>query len=304
MKITVHPLFLALVVASAFFKALPQVLIFALTALIHECGHIFCASNMGYEFQKIKLMPYGASAVCDIDGISTLDEVKLALSGPLVNLIICAILGGLWWFFPQSYAFTDTLMLANGAMLAINLLPAYPLDGGRVLHALLSLAVPEKWTRVAFVAINAVLAVALVVLALVYKNATIAIFALFLVCSIFEKPNKAVLINFSSSKKLKRGMEVKYVLVDENITFKDAVKLLDGKKYLVLQLYDNGVVDEITQDELYEKMTVNGIYDGVFAQRSKKLLQNSSLDIFPSSTFSTTETPNVTPSSIASCNEE
>ena len=104
MKLTVHPLFLLVGLLSALFGGLPMFIISAVTALLHECGHIFCAARMGFECKNIKLMPYGAAAVCDIEGISPKDEIKLALAGPLVNLILCIAVAGLWWFYPVTYA--------------------------------------------------------------------------------------------------------------------------------------------------------------------------------------------------------
>ena len=138
MKFTIHPLFFAVMIFSALFGGFLVCIIFALTALLHECGHVFCAARLGYECRQIKLMPYGAAAVCDIDGINARDEALLALAGPAVNAAICVALAGLWWFFPDTYAFTDTVMAASAVMLAVNLLPAYPLDGGRLAKCALS----------------------------------------------------------------------------------------------------------------------------------------------------------------------
>ena len=137
MKITIHPLFLAVGLLSALFGGLPIFIICALTALLHECGHIFCAARLGFECKKISLMPFGAAAVCDIEGISPSDEVKLSLAGPLVNFILCVGVAGLWWFFPETYAYTDLIFYASAGMLVLNLLPAYPLDGGRVVKCVL-----------------------------------------------------------------------------------------------------------------------------------------------------------------------
>lgn len=265
MKITVHPLFVAVIIFSAVFGGLMISLIFALTALMHECGHIFCAAKMGYKCERIKLMPYGAAAVCDIEGIKWRDEVALALAGPAVNAAICVAVAGLWWFFPEIYAYTDTVMAASAAMLLVNLLPAYPLDGGRVARCLLCRLFSERAAYIALRITNLLLAACFVALFFLSQfNVTCLFFALFLLSSVFEKSSRMVKMNFSSAGKLKRGMEVKYVLVDGSLTYKDAVRLLDDKRYLVLQLYDGAVADEITQDELYEQMAVHGIYDKVF----------------------------------------
>jgi stage IV sporulation protein FB len=212
-------------------------------------------------------MPYGAAAVCDIDGISNRDEIKLALAGPFVNAFICVFVSGLWWFYPSTYAFTDVVMYANAAMLAVNLLPAYPLDGGRVAKCLLLKFLSERATNIILRVVSLLLATCFIVLFfLLNYNITALFFALFLVCSALEKPVQAVKLNFSSAGRLKRGMEIKYVLVDEKLNFKDAIKLLDDKKYLVLKRYSGGDIVELTQDELYERAQNHGIYDSVFEE--------------------------------------
>lgn len=275
MKITVHPLFFAIILLSALFGGFFISIIFTLTALLHECGHVFCAARMGYRCEKIKLMPYGAAAVCDIEGIRWREEVALALAGPAVNAAICVFVAGLWWFYPRTYAYTDTVMAASAVMLAVNLLPAYPLDGGRVARCVLTRFFSERTADITLRVSNVVVAAVFIALFFVLNhNLTFLTFALFLLCSVFEKPNKMVKINFSSAGRLKRGMEVKYVLVDGSLTYKDAVRLLDDKRYLVLQLYDGAVADEITQDELYEQMTDHGIYDRVFGETEQLTLEN------------------------------
>lgn len=271
MKITIHPLYVAVIVFCALFGGLLMSLIFALTALLHECGHIFCAARMGYRCERIKLMPYGAAAVCDIEGIRWKEEIALALAGPAVNATLCVAVAGLWWFFPETYAYTDTVMTASLSMLVVNLLPAYPLDGGRVARCVLTRFFRERTAYIVLLVANVLLAVCFIVLfCLSQFNVTFLFFALFLLCSAFEKPTNMVKINFSSAGRLKRGMEVKYVLVDRSLTYKDAVRLLDDKRYLVLQLYDGGVADEITQDELYAQMTGHGIYDKVFEEDERE----------------------------------
>ncbi len=271
MKISIHPLFFAVMIFCSFFGGFMITVIYVLTALLHECGHIFCARRLGFQCEKIKLMPYGAAAVCDIDGISAADEIKVALAGPAVNAAICVALGGLWWFFPDTYAFTDTVMFASATMLAVNMLPAYPLDGGRVCKCALSRLFSPKIAAIVGRIFALVLAAACIALFFIFGyNLTCLFLALFLVCSAAERAQQAVKINFSSRNRLRRGMEVKYVLVDGSLTFKDAFKFLDDKKYLVLQLYDGGIADEITQDELYDLAVDRGIYDKVFGENENK----------------------------------
>lgn len=313
MKVTIHPLFFGAMIFCALFGGLPSVLICLVTALMHESGHIFCAARMGFKCERIKIMPYGAAAVCNVDGIRAGDEIKLALAGPLVNACTCIALAGLWWFFPQTYAYTDTVMHANIAMLTVNLLPAYPLDGGRVAACLFRKFFSKRAAQIVLKAIAALIAVGLTV-AFFFSgyNPTLLFFAVFLLGSAIEKAPSAQLINFSSKGKLKRGIEVKYVLCDRSLTFKEAFKKLDDKRYLVLQLYDGGVADEITQDELYEAAANHSFYDFVFGEEDEELLpfaeeaylsrnerENSSPETLPSSTALTQSLPSATASSTA-----
>ncbi len=266
MKITVHPLFLAVGLLTAIFGGLPTFVICTLTALLHECGHIFCAARLGFECKKISLMPFGAAAVCDIEGISPADEFKLALAGPLVNCVICVAVAGLWWFFPESYAFTDIVFYASAGMLVLNLLPAYPLDGGRVAKCLLCRFLQGKRVNLALRAVSILVVLALVlVFVFVARNATLIAVAAMLLFSAFQKDLPAQKINVAEKKK-KRGREMRYVILDENATYRDALRFIDGSRYLVLQIYGEQFIDEITEDELCQKLVEHNIYDKIVEQ--------------------------------------
>lgn len=263
MKIKLHPLFLIAGLVSAFLGALPVFIICALTALLHECGHIFCARRMGFECKEINLMPYGASALCDIEGISASDEVRLALAGPFVNFAICVGVAGLWWFVPDTYAFTDTIFYANAGMLVLNLLPAYPLDGGRVTSCLLRKFLKARIADLVLKIFCALISGGLVALYFtVLKNPYLLFVSAFLLCSVFEKRPPAQKINFASHKK-KRGREIRYIILDESATFKDALRFLDESKYLVIQIYGETFLDEITEDEFCERLLTHSIYDRI-----------------------------------------
>ena len=83
-----------------------------------------------------------------------------------------------------------------------------------------------------------------------------------MLCSAFEKRSPAVRINFSSPSRLRRGQEIKCVLVDGKLTVLAAVRLLDDKRYLILRNRDDG--SELTQDQLYAVISERGIYDSVW----------------------------------------
>ena len=110
-----------------------------MSALLHESAHILALRRLKIPVSGIMLQPFGACAEISTPVIkSPCHEIIMALAGPLCNLILCVIFGALLQYCPSEllqYAIT-----ANLAMFCLNLLPCLPLDGGRILRALLTLS--------------------------------------------------------------------------------------------------------------------------------------------------------------------
>lgn len=270
-RFCVHPLFLLLGVYYSFVGRLPVFLLGTLVALQHECAHAFAAAKLGYKLNRVVLMPYGAVIDGDLGGIGFRDEMFVAVWGPLCNLFTAAGFAALWWFFPDTYAFTDTACFVSLAIAAVNLLPAYPLDGGRVLRCALCLHMPPK--RAERICRGITLAFAATLLAAFVAqcvkktpNFTLLAFALFLAVGAFGNTKadeaKYVKINFSSKDAFRRGVEIRRVAVTTDCTLKRAVGFVERDKYLILDVYDReeNYLGEIRQNELAELFFSAGIY--------------------------------------------
>jgi len=136
-------------------------LIFALFScvVLHELGHALTARRFGIQTHRIVLTPIGGMAQFDQPIRGPWPEFCIALAGPLVNLALAAgfaavlfagslIVPGLTE--ATSGVFVFLLLLMNLVMAVFNLLPAFPMDGGRVLRALLAGVVgPLRATRAA-----------------------------------------------------------------------------------------------------------------------------------------------------------
>jgi len=117
--------------------------------LLHEFGHALAARRYGIHTKDITLLPIGGIARLERMPEQPRHELVVALAGPAVNVVIAAGLAlGLWlgggWQPLHTLSTTsgnllERLLVANIFLVAFNLIPAFPMDGGRVLRSLLAM---------------------------------------------------------------------------------------------------------------------------------------------------------------------
>src|SRR5438132_4339536 len=116
-------------------------LLFACVVL-HEFGHALAGKAFGINTPDITLLPIGGVARLERIPDEPLQELVIAAAGPAVTALIAlgAFIGGGSWDYPPTTktSIPDLLFTMNVVLLLFNLLPAFPMDGGRVLRALLA----------------------------------------------------------------------------------------------------------------------------------------------------------------------
>ena len=121
---------------------LASVLLLFLSILAHEFGHALVARRHGIEIEEIDLWLLGGVSRMRGEAHAPGDELRYAIAGPAVTAVIGACFGAAALLLPDStpkalLALIEYEAFVNAAILVLNLMPAFPLDGGRVLRALL-----------------------------------------------------------------------------------------------------------------------------------------------------------------------
>ena len=156
------------------------------SVVLHELGHALTARAFGIRTRRILLLPIGGMAQLERMPRSPTAELLVAMAGPAVSFA----LGGLLWLsastlgavlggaLPLVRIFVDSLAYANFVLGAFNLLPAFPMDGGRALRAILARKMPYLRATEAAVRVGKAVAV-LLALAGVWANPWLLVLAAF-----------------------------------------------------------------------------------------------------------------------------
>jgi Zn-dependent protease len=140
--------------------------------VLHELGHALMARSFHIGTRDITLYPIGGIARLERMPERPLAEILIAIAGPLVNLVIA---GGLWLGLVLSgrelslnllsHNLVIQLLAANVGLLVFNMLPAFPMDGGRVLRAGLSFFMNRVRATEVAVGVSRVLSLGFLILA-------------------------------------------------------------------------------------------------------------------------------------------
>jgi Zn-dependent protease/predicted transcriptional regulator len=234
--------------------------------VLHELGHALTARKFGIRTRSIVLLPIGGIASIEKTPEDPRQEILIALAGPAVSFGIAALLwlvlsagSGIGAATPLSLSegsFLQRLMLVNLLLGAFNLLPAFPMDGGRVFRALLSLRLgPLRATRIAAVVAQA----AAVLLALVGMryNLFLVLIAVFIWIGATTEASLASAKSVLAGITARSAMETNFQVLAPDDSLGRAVALtLDGSQKDFPVVRDGTVIGVLRQTDL-----LRGLHD-------------------------------------------
>src|SRR5881394_4216582 len=218
------------------------VLLLFLCVVLHEFGHAFAAKAFGINTPDITLLPIGGVARLERMPEEPIQELIIAAAGPAVNLIIalCLLLTGGSFVYPPTAesSLNDVLLTINVVLLLFNFLPAFPMDGGRVLRALL--ATRLSYARATQIAASIGQGCAFIFGFIgLFGNPLLIFIALFVYMGASQEAALAQLKDISRSFPVSSAMVREFHSLPQNATLQEAVDAL-----LATSQHDFPVIDE------------------------------------------------------------
>lgn len=240
------PLLLLLVLFMAIAGQLGACLTALLALSLHELAHSLMARGVGLRVERIELQPFGF--VARMEPAAGWDALAIAAAGPLFSLLAamgCAAARSQW-----PLPFVEAFGKANLSIALVNLLPALPLDGGRMLRALLSRYLSEDTCLGLGAVLGALagaglLALGALLLARGDKNVTPAIFGIFLFLAALGEYREGRHARMESMlrrhKALRRGGSVRvvHIGVHRSMPVSAALRRLQNGAYTVIDVMDD-----------------------------------------------------------------
>jgi len=155
--------------------------------LLHELGHALMARRFGVVTRDIVLLPIGGMARMLNLPQRPSHELLIAIAGPLVNVAIAALLlmllTAFWLAIPEQISLTSgflpSLLAVNVVLVVFNMIPAFPMDGGRVLRAVLSMRLGFRRATEIAAGVGRVMAVIFFVIAVLTGQIVLGLIAAF-----------------------------------------------------------------------------------------------------------------------------
>lgn len=253
---------------------------------LHELGHALAAKQFKIVTKSITLLPIGGMALMEKIPEKPIQELWVAIAGPLVNIVLAILLFTflhLTGSIPETInaeqiqilkgnGFWLNLFLANIILAIFNLIPAFPMDGGRVLRALLAFKYDRALATKIAASIGQLLAIVFVFFG-IFANIWLVFIGVFIFLgagseAFLEKTKSAL-----SGHTVNDVLMHQYTCLSPEDTLEKAVEiLLNGQEQEFIIKKDNNVVGILTRQDLIRGLSEHGTASPILNVMSKDFL--------------------------------
>jgi Zn-dependent protease len=235
---------------------------------LHEYGHALTARRYGIKTRDITLYPIGGVARLERMPDKPIEELWVALMGPAVNVVIAAILFA-YLFISRGLVPVTDLTVASGSFVArvmavnitlvlFNLIPAFPMDGGRVLRALLAMRM--DYVRATQIAANIGQGLAFLFgLAGLFGNPFLLFIAFFVWIGASQEASMVQMRNSISGIPITQAMQTKFETLSPSDRLDRVVNLiLAGSQQDFPVVQDGQFIGVLTRDDFIKALSQQG----------------------------------------------
>jgi Zn-dependent protease len=214
---------------------------------LHEFGHALVAGRFGIQAKEIVLLPIGGIASIEKFPDNPRQELAISIAGPLVNLAIAVLLG---LFIPgtplikndpgmsimHGHDFIYNLRIVNISLAVFNLIPAFPMDGGRILRALLGFKLNYIQATTIAATVGKIIAILFIVSGIILINPLLPAIGIFIIFSAGVEEYYLRLKSLVKGIKLNEVIMYDYNSLQANATVQEASNVLNSNhsKYFIL----------------------------------------------------------------------
>jgi Zn-dependent protease len=245
------------------------VLIIFFCVILHEFGHALTAQRFGIGTRDITLLPIGGVASLERMPEDPKQEFLITVAGPLVNLVIAGLgflviaATGVSLFFSDAMLgaanWTQVLSFIVGANLLLflfNLIPAFPMDGGRIFRSLLSMKMPRDKATTIAAGLGKVLAIGFVIYGLMYGHPFLALIGVFIFFAAGAEARSVKQQTMLRGIRVREVMRTRFWTMPSEATVQQAIDDLLAGGDRVLVVLDNGYYKGLLQrDDLMQAVT-------------------------------------------------
>jgi stage IV sporulation protein FB len=276
--------------------------------LLHEFGHAFAARRYGIGTADITLLPIGGLARLERMPDKPSEELVVAIAGPLVNVVIAAVL----FPFVQAelnpavlerfgHSLLTQLFAANIMLILFNLIPAFPMDGGRVLRALLAMKMDYGRATNLAASIGQTLAIFAGLYALFGADKPQPMLVLVAIFVFFGAQNEAAMAqmrSISNGLRVRDAMITRFETLPRSGSLQEAVEAVLNTSQTDFPVIDSdrNVCGVLTRDDLIVALRKSGpdtpvievmradvpsVHEGMLFDRAFRLMQEANTPILP-----------------------
>lgn len=255
-----------------------------ITVLLHELGHALTAKRYNIKTKDITLLPIGGIARLERLPENPSEELIVAIAGPIVNFVL-AFITQLFITIPQNseeflaqlsggvnaHNFFLNFYIVNLTLAVFNLIPAFPMDGGRVLRALLALRLDRKTATIIAARIGQSIAVGFIFIGF-FSNPFLILIGLFVIFSAQLETESVEFKNLLEGYTVRDVVMKEYQIIEADEKIKKAVAIIletEHRKFLVTQ--NNSLVGTLNKDQIIKALSEKGEEAYIYDVMDKKI---------------------------------